>query len=65
MINWELKKKIKEQFGSQAKFASVIQVPEPIISRVINGYKILSEEEKKRWAICLRCEHEKIFLIDM
>jgi len=63
-MNWELKKRITDLYGSQAGFSEAAHIDEAIISKVIRNRKKLSEEEQKRWAILLRCKYEQIFSED-
>ena len=53
-MNWELKEKICEVFGTQADFAQKAGVDETIVSRVVRGRRVLSEAEKSRWARILK-----------
>jgi len=60
-MNWKLKKRILEFYQSQANFAEAAKVHDSMISRVVRGRRKLSIEEKKRWALLLRCKPEQIF----
>ena len=61
MVNWELKRRISETFGSQCGFAEALGIAEASVSRVIRGRKELSKSERQRWAGWLRCKPEDIF----
>lgn len=60
-MNRDLRLKIITNYDSQAEFARVVGRDESIVSRVIRGRKTLKDEEKKRWALLLRCKPEEIF----
>ena len=59
-INWKLKQKIVERFGTQYGFSLVIRQRESIISQVIRGRE-LSSEQRVEWARELGCSGEEIF----
>ncbi len=60
-MNWLLKVKINEKFGTQADFASVAGIDEPTVSRVIRRRKPLDPDEQRRWANLLGCEVREVF----
>jgi len=60
-MNWNLKKRIFELYQSQSNFAEAVNVDDSTVSRVITERKQLSNDEKKRWALLLRCKPEQIF----
>jgi hypothetical protein len=60
-MNWKLKAKIFERFGSQADFAAVSGVDETVISRVVRMRRELPDDEQRRWAKLLKCKREVIF----
>jgi plasmid maintenance system antidote protein VapI len=60
-MNWNLKKRIVELYYSQSNFAEAVNVDDSTVSRVITERKQLPNEEKKRWALLLRCKPEQIF----
>ncbi|MHC5074587.1 MAG: helix-turn-helix domain-containing protein [Planctomycetota bacterium] len=62
-MNWKLKRKIIERYGTQADFSKAANVDESIISRVIRNRKKLSKEEQKRWSKFLSCQSKDIFHI--
>jgi len=57
-MNRKLKAKIVERFGSQADFAAVVGVDESVISRIVNGRRVLSPEDMVRWSKALACNSE-------
>ena len=63
IVNWELLKKIKSEFGYQVNFCSIVGESEPGVSRVIHGRRELTKEQKMRWAAVLRCKVEEIFQV--
>jgi ribosome-binding protein aMBF1 (putative translation factor) len=61
-MNFLLKAKIVEVFGSQWKFAQEIGEHESAVSRVIRGRRYLNEKERMKWASILGIEDlEKFF----
>ena len=56
-MNWKLKERIVEHFGTQADFAQKAGVDETIVSRVVRGRRVLSESEKSRWARILKIKN--------
>lgn len=61
-MNFKLKARIVERFGSQWKFAQAVKDHESNISKVIRGRKRLKPEIQKRWAKVLGCEPEELGL---
>lgn len=59
-MNKKLKAKIFEEFGSQADFAAAMKLDESVISRVVNGRRSLSQEDRKKWSRVLGCD-PKVF----
>ena len=62
-MNWNLKRRIIDLYGTQADFSEAAYVDEATVSKVIRNRKKLSEEEKKRWSKLLRCQPFDIFYI--
>jgi plasmid maintenance system antidote protein VapI len=60
-MNWILKKKINEQFGTQGDFAHALRCHESKVSQVVKGRRALSEEEKKQWAELLKADPTYLF----
>ena len=60
-INWELKKRIVEKFGTQAGFALIVKIPEPDLSAIIQGRKEPPEDVKAEWANLIGCKVIDIF----
>lgn len=60
-MNWTLKAKIVERFGTQSDFAMAIKGHESDVSRVIRGRRTLNEEERQRWANLLGAESQELF----
>jgi plasmid maintenance system antidote protein VapI len=60
-MNWPLRTKIVEKFGTQADFAHAIKSAEAVVSKVIRGRRVLAEEERKRWADALGAEIAELF----
>jgi len=59
--NRVLKGRIVTMFGSQDAFALAVGVNNSFVSRVVNGYRTLTDEKKKEWAAKLDCEVGEIF----
>ena len=60
-MNTKLKAKIIENYGHQWKFAAAAGVPESIVSKILNGRRELSVEDKRIWAKQLKCKVSDIF----
>ena len=60
-MNWTLKTKIIERFGTQSDFAMALKGHEADVSRVIRGRRILTAEEQQRWAALLEADSTEIF----
>ena len=60
-MNMPLKLKIIEKFESQTHFAAAIGEDEAKISKVIRGWRKLSQEDQKKWAKVLSCNPQDIF----
>ncbi len=60
-MNWELKKRIVEKFGTQFEFALCMRQREVLVSQVIRGRVRLDLDRQQRWASALGCEVEEIF----
>jgi plasmid maintenance system antidote protein VapI len=60
-MNRKLKARIVELHGTQADFAKKIEMDESAISRIIRGRKVISAEDKKRWAVLLSSTPEELF----
>lgn len=60
-MNWELKRKIGERFGSQFKFAHMLSIHESFVSKIVRERRKLSDSEKTRWAETLGVGVEEIF----
>ena len=60
-INFRLKFKIIEKFGTQADFAYEIKSHEETVSRVVNARRTLSAKKQEQWAKALGCEVKDIF----
>jgi plasmid maintenance system antidote protein VapI len=56
-----LKRKIIAQFRSQSNFAQTVGVDDSKLSRIINGRRVLSDQEKIRWARLLDADAEELF----
>jgi len=61
MVNYKLKGKIVERFGTATNFSKVLGTRESIISRVIRSHKNLPEAEQDRWANILGSKREDLF----
>lgn len=59
--NVRLRVKIIEVFGWQADFAEAMNIHESLVSKIVNGGRILNPEHQKLWAKALHCEVEEIF----
>ena len=60
-MNWKLKKRIIQTYGSQINFAQGIKVSESIVSKVIRGRRQLDSETQNAWAKALACKPRDIF----
>lgn len=60
-MNWLLKTKIVERFGTQSDFALALRGHEADVSRVIRGRRTLTAEEQRRWADLLQADCTEIF----
>ena len=60
-MNWKLKERICEIFRTQIDFAQRIGKSESKVSLIVRGRRVLSPEDKQRWAKLLNCEIEDIF----
>ena len=60
-MNRSLKARIIEQYGKQWVFAKALAQSESIVSKVVQGQKELSPEEKMKWAQALGCDADRIF----
>jgi hypothetical protein len=60
-MNFSLKAKIVEKYGTQTDFAKALRIDESVVSRVIRYRRELCSDEKKKWANSLDCPVEKIF----
>jgi len=49
-MNKLLRLRIVEQFDNQANFACALGVCESVVSRVVQGRKVLSVEDQNTWA---------------
>lgn len=57
----ELRKKIKDVFGSQIAFAFHLKENDSLVSKVLNGWQILPAEKQERWAKALGEKPENLF----
>jgi hypothetical protein len=57
-INWKLKRKIKEMYGSQKAFAIKVRQTESDVSRIVNGKKELKGKEVAKWSHLLNPSQE-------
>ena len=60
-MNTKLKAKIIENCGHQWKFAAKMDVPESVVSKILNGRRELSVKDKRIWAKALKCKVSDIF----
>jgi hypothetical protein len=60
-MNFKLKQKIIEKFGSQIRFARVVGEPETIVSKVVRGWRIISSDKQNKWAKVLKCKVDDVF----
>ena len=60
-MNLVLKGKIVERYGSQWRFAQSLGVHEHQISQVVRGRRVLSPEDRKRWAEKLGEDEGRLF----
>ena len=60
-MNWVLKAKIVERFGTQSDFALALKGHESDVSRVVRGRRTLVAEERQRWADLLGADCTEIF----
>ena len=55
MKNLKLKIRILEKYGSQVDFAQTLGICESGVSKIVNGRRQLSEQQKEVWAGLLNC----------
>jgi plasmid maintenance system antidote protein VapI len=60
-MNWELKQRIIEEYGSQVDFAQTIKVNETLVSKIVRGRRTLDPERQLIWAKALGCKPNDIF----
>ncbi|RJQ70855.1 MAG: DUF739 family protein [Desulfobacteraceae bacterium] len=64
-VDYRLKAKIAEKFGTQWRFAYFLGIDEAIVSKVVNRRQKrrcwLTAERKRAWADALGCRPEEIF----
>lgn len=60
-MNFNLKKRILETYRTQSDFARIAKISEAVVSRAIRERIDLTEEEKQRWAVLLRCKPDDVF----
>jgi len=60
-MNWHLKIRMCDMFGSQADFAQKMGIGDAYISRAIHGRIALSDLKKAEWAKILKCSVKDIF----
>ena len=60
-MNWSLKMKIIEKFGSQVDFAQEMKIDETLVSKIVRGRRKLNPEKQSIWATSLGCKPEDIF----
>ena len=60
-MNWKLKEKITEKYGTQSDFAIVLKGHESDVSRVIRGRRSLTDEERQLWADLLEVDRAELF----
>lgn len=60
-MNWKLKAKICERFGSQADFAQTLKVHESEVSRVVRGRRELGPDSRRIWVDALGEDEKTIF----
>lgn len=58
---FNLKRKILAKFRIQSNFAQAVGVDDSKLSRVLNQRRILSDEEKIKWARLLDCDPRELF----
>lgn len=63
-MNFKLKEKILQEFGSQADFAMSVKEHEAVVSRVVRGRYDPPADKKAKWAKALNCEALEIFSND-
>jgi plasmid maintenance system antidote protein VapI len=60
-MNWKLKQRIIEEYGSQVDFAQTIKVNETLVSKIVRGRRTLVPEKQLIWAKALGCKTKDIF----
>lgn len=61
-MNFKLKARIIERFGTQADFGEAIGIDDSIISKIIRGRRKLDPEKQSVWARALGCDPKDIFV---
>jgi len=54
--NLKLKAAIVELFGSQVNFAEALGVDESIVSRIVQGRRELTQEDRRKWSKLLNAK---------
>jgi len=60
-MNWKIKKRMVEKFGSQVDFAEAVGISETLVSKVVRGRRQLDPAQKAKWAEILGCQPEDVF----
>ncbi len=61
IMNFLLKTRIIEKFGTQVDFAQEIKVSETLVSKIIRGRRTLDSERQLIWAKALGCNPKELF----
>lgn len=60
-MNWKLKEKIIDKFGTQSDFAQALNNADGVVSKVVRGRRDLDQAEQKRWADLLEADVGDLF----
>jgi hypothetical protein len=60
-MNLKLKALIILKFGTQEDFAAAVNEGSSLVSLVVRGRRLISDEKKERWSEVLGCEPHEIF----
>lgn len=60
-MNWSLKTRIVEKYGSQVDFAQTVKVSETLVSKIVRGRRQLPLEKQITWAKALGSTPKELF----
>ena len=60
-MNWLLKTRIVDKYGTQSDFAQALRRPETVVSQVVRCRRTLNVNEQRRWADALEADVNSLF----